>query len=469
MKSLCHFAYVAILLIVTSCVNIIEHYQTDSYDNDRVDVLIDVASGQLLKEYGQEECLVSQEDVLAYVHYKELSNKDLSLQSITPEFMDDCQDPILYIVQYNRGWEILSGDKRLSPVIYECSTGVFEEQKDNLPLMSWIELSKCDIYEWRMGDYSSEVTDVICNNLNFWTIVTNPDILLSIYPRTKSLGDQPIETDVLVDIIEDFEVYDSIPHIIQTHWSQSSPFNAYCPLMSNSDTYRCPAGCTAVAGAQMLFFLHDKFGVPQYGPNYASVSGHAPDNYVMDQYNFTTSAWNLYSASDDKAAVLIAYVGKSGNMSYGDDGSGMNENNLRTYVLGPNGINSEYGDFDSDTIRFYLSVGMPLIAAADRVDELDEVHGHCFIIDRYMRYRKSTTYVYESRPVNIGNAPMPIPHRFSFTVYGEPYISKIGMNWGYGSNYDGVMYTVGGTWYPQGLESRHYDYNRRIIYGFQTE
>ena len=46
-------------------------------------------------------------------------------------------------------------------------------------------------------------------------------------------------------------ISDSISHMTP-HWDQNAPYNAYCPLRSDSNNNRAPAGCVAIAAAEVL-------------------------------------------------------------------------------------------------------------------------------------------------------------------------------------------------------------------------
>ena len=50
-------------------------------------------------------------------------------------------------------------------------------------------------------------------------------------------------------------------HLIKTNWGQKDPWNSSVPFVDGS-TAKCVAGCVAISGAQMMYFLHNKLGVP---------------------------------------------------------------------------------------------------------------------------------------------------------------------------------------------------------------
>ena len=48
------------------------------------------------------------------------------------------RDTLLYIVNHNKGWTIIAGDKRINPIIAESDKGMFLKSSINENLMTWI-------------------------------------------------------------------------------------------------------------------------------------------------------------------------------------------------------------------------------------------------------------------------------------------------------------------------------------------
>ena len=49
---------------------------------------------------------------------------------------------------------------------------------------------------------------------------------------------------------------------LQNPWDQGEPYNEFCPWVTSDMKERAPAGCVAVAGAEVLYYLHNRYGVP---------------------------------------------------------------------------------------------------------------------------------------------------------------------------------------------------------------
>jgi len=107
----------------------------------------------------------------------------------------------------------------------------------------------------------------------------------------------------------------SVSPLILSTWGQGWSYNMYCPIDNGTHV---PAGCSAVAMAQVLYYWQCRVeGTGQhsyqsdYGTEYADFENanyqwHAMDTIAPDQNN----------------ALLIYHCGVSTDMDYGPDGSG---------------------------------------------------------------------------------------------------------------------------------------------------
>lgn len=264
------------------------------------------------------------------------------------------------------------------------------------------------------------------------------------------------------------EFYDSISRLTQTIWKQRYPYNNFCPARTDTTYYNAPAGCVAIAGAQMLYFLHYKLGKPETAPTHATCYGNI-NNYTMNQDNFTTTVWDSMNIDgyQYKAAPLVANVGTLVGMDYGNSSSGADTEDLVNYVFRDwYGISCAYDEYSTGTLRTSLLSGMPVILRA----KSSTVGGrHAFIIDQYMRTRTVTanyyTWVYDSWPPN---TPMPAIPEYVEYVYSSPVISMIRMNWGWGGKCNNDWFSLTGDWFAGSKGGVFYNWNdsRHMIYGF---
>ncbi|MCR4613218.1 MAG: C10 family peptidase [Bacteroidaceae bacterium] len=403
-----------------------------------------------------------------------------STRTSADEVTFDCikgtdNDTLLYVCnKRGGGWTLYSSDRRTPPIVAQSDHGSFEELMQIDAAKAWVQGMAEDIKVIKtLADNQLNFTSAeIEANKNFWRSVSDPDDfvknVMGVNP-TRGFGDDPrIPTGhyELSGTSTQYEEWDSIGRLTQTDWDQGSIFtnyNYYCPLKSNSNNEHAPAGCVAIAGAQMLYFLHYKFGVPETAPSEASCSGNIL-NYTMWQGNYTSTIWSTMNTNDIDAAPLVADVGELVGMAYGNDASSANTSNL-VYAFANYGISCIYDDYNAGTVSTSLSNGIPVILRAQGAGQSS---GHAFITDRYKRARPVIVTGYEwvwDSPPPLGMLLPYNPPIVEYT-YLSPVIRWIGMNWGWGSNYynPNEWYVLTGDWIKDGT---NYNTNRHMIYGFQ--
>ena len=354
-----------------------------------------------------------------------------------------------------------ASDRRVPAIVAENAIGRFEERTARSIMGNWLDAMMEDMKAVRESENGelSFTEEEIAQNQRFWDAVSNPEKLIcSENTGTRAnlppLGNGHYE---LYSVYSYNGVYDSIPHLTKTHWHQGYPYNIYCPFKSNL-LGRTPAGCVAISGAQMLYFLHDKLGVPDSTVSQASCTG---DITTMTQWDYSSTIWDLmphdgadansYLQNGAYAAPLIAQIGVRVNMLYGDNASNAFTKDLVNNVFLPYGITCQYVAYDETLLFNSLLSGMPVIMRAETVDK----KGHSFIVDGYKRTCTVTEYIYrwihdeDWDPIIGGGTVSPnamIPYVPDMTTYTYSNIqnSYIRMNWGW-------FYTdVDGPWGPEG-------------------
>jgi hypothetical protein len=213
-----------------------------------------------------------------------------------------------------------------------------------------------------------------------------------------------------------------------------------------------------VAGAQMLYFLHYKLGVPKYMYSVGSCTGWAGGknyNYSFYFNNADTTVWDemakltpymeASTSATNKSAILLGYIGYSVGMIYDTKSSGATTSDLVGDVFTPSGIKCSYVGYDATKIVSSLNSGMPVIIRADGTKTVKKIlgikvkttysNGHALIIDGY-ESDGTTTY--------------------------------FRMNWGFvdfdgDGAYDDGCYADGHDW---NVGSCNYVYEKSIIYGY---
>lgn len=423
--------------------------------------------------------LVDSTDVEKYIKFKVLEaqhrGKQLELRGIDPIFAATGKIS-MYVIEYNKGWDVISADKRLPMVMASSETGEFEYTEDGVHKFYFDMVSEDlqDIidYENKKLIETRSLSSESYENVEFWDAITASDEFVAqylqeyVFPR-DSLEIIPMGHWELDYVESERETYEEVDHLINYEWGQGYPFNGCCPnRVVIGDHYKAPAGCVAVAGAQTLAYLKEYFDLDIDVPSDIYVSGNTNSHSFEFNYN-GPSIWNNLN-NDYNASVLIAYIGHLVETDYGDDVSTAYTDSLKTAFIDEFGINCSYEDFSQDIVKASLLNYMPVIVSADPYPTAPI--GHCFIIDGFNSYRIKYTYTYEwvydspsSKPIESKPSKIEIS-------YSSPLIEKIRMNWGYEEedfrNNDNE-YTLTGNWTISlngGTES--YDYHKRILHGF---
>lgn len=372
-------------------------------------------------------------------------------------------DTLLYIHQKpTGGWTIYSSDTRVPSIVAESDEGSVEELMSCESVKEWIKWMSEDMeIISKLPDNKLKFTKKeMKSNRAFWKSVSASDEYVK--EKLAETGTRATRPNIsrghyeLVSSKWYHEEYDTGARLTKTNWHQEFPYNSDCPN-------GCPAGCVAIAAAQMLYFLHYKLGVPQEAPV-------APwKNCVYN--NYSSSIWdtmNIKYPYKSDAAPLIADVGRLVDMDYNYDQSGAVTGDLPEKVFKPYGISCTYTDYNTTKLINSLEKGMPVILRASS----EEGNGHTFIADRYKRYReiKINHYIWirdkNDDPLSI------IPHHkrsYIDTIYSKPFIKAIAMNWGWGEDLNTGWYTLTGDWVdPRDLvQRRNWNIGRHMIYNFK--
>ena len=431
--------------------------------------------------------LIQEKDLLNYISFKGNKGDEFTGDyKITPISWNGVT--CLYAIEYKKGYEILSADKRSPVPLIKDNAGYFEYPTENSPLGFhiytlaedvWFSLYKNDL----LDEPDKETKDNIESSLLFWKLI-NADfntIISRSENNTKTTYDPSIldpekghweQTNVSFQM----EIYDTVDHFVPTWWTQNHPYNRYCPYYSKNSTSRCPAGCVAIAGSQVLNYLHHKLGIPDKSPSYGYCSGYVNDSSVVQYFDlFSGYTWEeMRPSSDPKgyAAMLIGDVGQKVKMSYRADSSGAYTEDLKEYVFKPYGIDCDnFSYYSGSFLKGNLERGIPVICAGHReeISSTGEVtyKGHAFIVDSYIRVQEKATFYYEWIFDDPESDPG-YPITKTSVAYYTPYIIFYQMNWGYGysSNYNNVWCNMNGTWqYGTRTPYTHY---RKMVCNFSV-
>ena len=380
---------------------------------------------------------ITNNKVLKYAHAKFGNTKGNTID-IKPICKNS--DTLAYVVNYGTGWELLSGDERYP--ILAMGEGVYDFEELNPGQKIWLE-SETEVIQAIKNNNIAVTEETSQKNRKFWARLQGPT------DDTKA-DEDPIEGWELIDIMEIRSIVNTSGHMIKTQWGQFYPWNQCVPYATGTDS-RCAAGCVAVAGAQLLKFLHDSLGKPAtfYTPGSCSGYQSAP---LFSFDNPSASAWSNMaltpSESTDKtyqASLLIGWIGSQVGMNYSLNLSGANSENFKN-LLSSLSINCSYNDYNANVVWNQIGRGMPVYIRA--VELNSNGAGHAWLIDGYYILTIEYRYVYEY-----------IKHDSPFTDYGDikyeyEYETKdyVLMNWGWNNDIDNSAYSLTdyNGWYNDG-------------------
>ena len=393
------------------------------------------------------------------------SSHRIRTYKVTPYGLEDNQT-LFYIVNYDGGgWEIISADKR-SPMTWAHGEGEFQLESLNPNAKFWLDMQAEQILELRKNEsYTNE------EHLAQWGILSSKNSDKS--SRDVSIYHYYLGSD------DTHEYIDDIGPLLYTQWGQSGDdemYNRYCPLETDEPNKRAPAGCVAVAGAQVLYFLYREQGISLYMPNGASCSG-VVGNYTQsfapscNTYYITKiplHSGDIVGTNKLYSRIFMAWIGNKTGVRYTNDGTYAYTNDL-TKVFSLYDVNCTYDStYDFTTVRNSILGKIPVIVGGSRLPSSSSGNdkiGHCWVIDGYRKI-KTTHNVYYYRcghQLTDEEINALTLDDYNYVQTSTTYTSEFHMNWGWNGTYDTYYLVNSNDWSPNGTP---YNINLDMIYGF---
>lgn len=438
-------------------------------------------SRKTIREYNLSDNLVTEADIYLYCQYIERlqgNNAYGKALDVEPIFFEE--ELAAYAINFENGWQIVSSDKRGPLELAKSNKGVFHYEEARENVKTWLDMLLGDIMYRRKFEeeyYKAlSIEDIECESffLSFWKAVIDGHFETDLLEK-DSVGTKPPPVIPPGHYVYSFTYTttetDSLPHLLSTHWHQNNPYNSYIPYTSSSGTTRCPAGCTTIAGAQVLYYLHHYFGKPISSP----MSGYCTGDYnsfSSDFTNYSSSTWAyIETATDiyDYRGLLIGDVAKRANVTFRPDGSFADVVNLKNSVFPFYGISGNYSTtYIRDTVYNNLKDNLPVIFGGCRYESLFLYPGHTWVIDGYVDEIVVYHDVYEWQYLTEPTVPAPTYPPYEIT-HRSPQLKYFKMNWGWGnvSNEDDGNYATSGSWAnPLIINSNPYIYDKEIYSRF---
>ena len=272
-------------------------------------------------------------------------------------------DTMLYVFNYDEGYAVVSADVRVPEEILAYSDeGNLHLDTDNPGLQIFFDMAQ------EYVEYNIMKAELMRDSLNELLNDKIQDAIGDVLEPINGLSKAKREisrTEVYSNSKETHvKTYLVGPHI-KTFWHQNYPYNEFVPTKGGK---RCPAGCVAVAFAQLMAFWQ------------------APLRRT-DSYDFIWSSIVGPKAYSRAIADFIKDVGFNINTNYDTSGS---------YAYTEDGIKllKKYGyttgniiPYDFFKLKQSLDLERPVIIDGRRkVDnKTDETQGHCWLVDGYAK------------------------------------------------------------------------------------
>lgn len=415
------------------------------------------------------------DNVTDYVHFaKNGGNRSRStaMNSITP-YLNENGDTIAYIANYDEGWEVLSNDRRTPMVLASSEKGSFnlDEIKKNDNLNSYwtsIEEELTALKETPVTE-----NDTLGTGWNAYYI-ENEDIAEEDIVRTNATYALPVPGQngywVVLDSYTTTTQDEFSERAITTTWDQH--MNSYIPKAVNAqgELENCLAGCTAIAGAQYLYYLHNKNNRPQYMVDEGTYDA------STNEFWFSGDSEDVWDYMADPICgpiyvhIFIGYVAKYITNSFGLSATYGDPDKLRG-LINSYGYYYSWNDYSSSSIINLLKQHGAIIAIGSSNNSRGNGSSHAFIIDGYRIRTTETTTTYgwvgedsNGMDTNLrdfeGNI---IGYGITSTQTTRNTDDRIYMNWGqlYGAYNETSFNIVTGSWI---MGSSSFNYNRIVLH-----
>lgn len=388
----------------------------------------------------------AEKDILNYITQVKFGNqkarqKNTEAHTLIPYLYKG--DTVMYIANYGEGWDLYSADQRTPLIMASAETGSFDPNDQTMApaLKAYLNSIAEELYQIKQQDTSEGTT------YGLWQTVSiqNDEVdqqKIEVAPR--AVGTQPGTGHwVLLSTTSPVTTQNTSNRLTSTRWGQDFPWNAYVPFIEGSTTQHCKAGCSSVAAAQYLYYLHYKNNKPT---NTFSTATYQASNNTYTYTNSNSSVWGQMAKTTSNtgtnyAAVLIGYAGKSINTLYGSSLSEAFFSDAIEFINNEGNYNYYVTTIDYNYITRELIAGRAVMASALNTD--GRGGGHDFIIDRYQSTTTTTTSTFGWVGTdNLGQQTNEydkdgnvIGYSFFYDKENKTTSYSYGMNWGWNNHY----------------------------------
>ncbi len=317
---------------------------------------------QASKTIPLENALQELEDLLGDLYGNTKAHKDFSVEvfgGTSTKGAESIPDTLLYLVNFadNEGFSVLAAQEQIrTPVFCITESGNLSEQ--NL----------ADALDYILTQTSATKSDSEASSDEEFSAVGEACVPILIVSSALAQMDGEYRDDDLEDETkaDRYETVEKYGPYLYTKWHQDSPFNDF-----RSDN--APAGCVAVATAQILQF--NKVGNPDnMNFNWALLET------VSNAATYSVPLDSIPPAAKSEASRFLQYVGRKKNcyIRYGESSGGYADGATRTLKNWGYTARKYYGfeKADKNRVIAQLKRGQPVY-----VDGSGGGSGHAWVVD----------------------------------------------------------------------------------------
>ena len=408
------------------------------------------------------------------------NTKRYSLKTISEE-----GKPIIHSVNFDDGgWALVAGRELPNNQIIACGEeGSFDPDNMESPeVRFWFRMTKASLkltYEIADREAESQVGKISAQEEEEKRL------------RLISFDDPYVWVRLYMGCSNSNTVT-NLGHLTETEWGQWYPWNYKCPSINGE---QCPVGCTAVAVAQLLYYLHYHIGIPSgcfhtVDTSYTwNSAGYYTSNLTRSDYYSPSSRWNAMAKyyisgfynSHKYVGNLMIDVADRLDTHFSIPGSGSYFSDIPAVLSYYNILCSAPQQYNFSQTLSQLDNSMPVL-----VKGKDSAGGkvHAWLIDGYQRNYHVSDYEYKwvimppdslqyYNNINYDYVlteaqkqqfypdieENQIVHEYSAS---DSYLLK--MNWGWDGQYNNGLFSI----LPSGwnVDDYHFSLSTNMITGF---
>lgn len=393
------------------------------------------------------------------------------------------KDTLLYLFNYEDGWLLVAGDKRINPIVAESESGNLSLDLPNENIMIWI-----DSYADEIRALKKYVKEVENEYTKLWSNLSRN--------RGESKKENGGTRDYKWAVIyytycDSYSDADVVPHLVSSKWGQGNPWNSKLPIDTSNGNNTCKIGCTAVAFGEIVYYMHYHLGKPTGLYHDISISnstisgptaniGFSRSNYVSNSTRWDDMALSTYSSGNTTyVGDLMLDIGNRLEMVYSGARSGAT---LTTNVANYYGLTFSHSAYNYQYVKNDLQNSKPVNVTAFRKVTSSEYVGHSWLIDGYgirtlhytteIHFEYTENWMYEVEYYDTFDelrAHYHINSEYDIIeqdggTYTNDYIL---MNWGEDTTYNNAHYSSysSASWIVD--DNKDFKYNKEINYDFR--